>query len=40
MPSQSTGHGNELSREAGGILGTADGEVPGLRVAVGIGMGC
>ena len=39
MPSQSTGHGDELPREAGGILGTANGEAPGPRVAVGIGMG-
>ena len=39
MPSQSTGHGDELSREAGGIFGPADGEAPGPRVAVGIGIG-
>lgn len=31
MPSQSTGHGDELSREAGGILGTADGEAQDLE---------
>lgn len=39
MPSQSTVHGDALSRETGGILGTADGEAPGPRVAVGIEMG-
>lgn len=39
MPSQSTEHGDELSREGGGILGAACGKAPGHTAVVGIGMG-